>query len=145
MILHDMTSYHHVNLHKHPCYIYTLYLNCNRSIITYIALTSWIMININIIVYLSLCFSNFSPAPSPSSSVWFPGQSVEMAGRNHDELPSPNLNGSIPTNPWHSKYHPKTNEFTILVGGFNPFEKYARQIGSSPQVGVKIKIFETTA
>ena len=26
-----------------------------------------------------------------------------------------------------------------LVGGFNPFEKYARQIGSFPQVGVKIK------
>ena len=35
----------------------------------------------------------------------------------------------------------------ILVGGWtNPFEKYARQIGSSPQVGVKIpKIFETTS
>ena len=33
-----------------------------------------------------------------------------------------------------------------LVGGFNPSEKYARQIGSFPQVGVKIpKIFETTA
>ncbi len=27
----------------------------------------------------------------------------------------------------------------ILVGGFNPFQKYARQIGSSPQgSGVKI-------
>ena len=26
-----------------------------------------------------------------------------------------------------------------LVGGFNPCEKYARQIGSFPQVGVKIK------
>ena len=32
----------------------------------------------------------------------------------------------------------------VLVGGFNPFEKYARQIGSFPQVGMKIKIFETT-
>ena len=31
-----------------------------------------------------------------------------------------------------------------LVGGFNPLEKYARQIGSSTQVGVKIKMFETT-
>ena len=32
-----------------------------------------------------------------------------------------------------------------LVGGWtNPFEKYARQIGSFPQVGMKIKIFETT-
>ena len=30
----------------------------------------------------------------------------------------------------------------FLVGGFNPFEKYARQIGSFPQVGMKIKIFE---
>ena len=26
---------------------------------------------------------------------------------------------------------------TYLVGGFNPFEKYARQIGSFPQEGVK--------
>ena len=36
--------------------------------------------------------------------------------------------------------------FPKLVGGWtNPFEKYARQIGSFPQVGVKIKkIFETT-
>ena len=27
----------------------------------------------------------------------------------------------------------------VLVGGFNPSEKYARQIGSFPQEGVKIK------
>ena len=27
----------------------------------------------------------------------------------------------------------------FLVGGFNPFEKYARQIGSFPQVGMKIE------
>ena len=27
---------------------------------------------------------------------------------------------------------------TSSVGGFNPLEKYARQVGSSPQVGVKI-------
>ena len=26
-----------------------------------------------------------------------------------------------------------------LVGGFNPFEKYARQIGNLPQIGMKIK------
>ena len=31
-----------------------------------------------------------------------------------------------------------------LVGGFNPSEKYISQIGSFPEVGVKIKIFETT-
>ena len=30
----------------------------------------------------------------------------------------------------------------ILVGGFNPFEKYARQIGSFPQIGMKINVFE---
>ena len=29
--------------------------------------------------------------------------------------------------------------YTILVGGFNPFEKYGRQIGSFPQIGVNIK------
>ena len=28
---------------------------------------------------------------------------------------------------------------SFLVGGFNPSEKYARQIGSFPQVGMKIK------
>ena len=28
---------------------------------------------------------------------------------------------------------------TVLVGGFNPSEKYARQNGSLPQIGVKIK------
>ena len=27
----------------------------------------------------------------------------------------------------------------FLVRGFNPFEKYARQIGSFPQVGLKIR------
>jgi len=27
----------------------------------------------------------------------------------------------------------------LLVGGFNPSEKYARQIGSFPQVGMNIK------
>ena len=33
----------------------------------------------------------------------------------------------------------------MLVGGFNPFEQYARQNGSSPQVGMKMKkIIETT-
>ena len=32
---------------------------------------------------------------------------------------------------------------TFLVGGFNPVEKYARQNGNLPQVGVKIpNIFE---
>ena len=29
--------------------------------------------------------------------------------------------------------------FCYLVGGFNPSEKYDRQIGSFPQVGMKIK------
>ena len=29
-------------------------------------------------------------------------------------------------------------KYELLVGGFNPFEKYACQIGSSPQVEVKI-------
>ncbi len=39
-------------------------------------------------------------------------------------------------------YPGRLSEF--LVGGFNPFKKYARQNGSFPQIGVKIKIFETT-
>ncbi len=30
------------------------------------------------------------------------------------------------------------NWTTYLVGGFNPSEKYDRQIGSFPQIGVKI-------
>ena len=32
-----------------------------------------------------------------------------------------------------------TPNIFYLVGGFNPFEKYARQIGNLPQVGMKIK------
>ena len=33
----------------------------------------------------------------------------------------------------------KLTQISHLVGGFNPFQKYARQIGSSPQtIGVKI-------
>ena len=32
-----------------------------------------------------------------------------------------------------------TYVYTVLVGGFNPIEKYARQNGSFPQIGVKIK------
>ena len=47
------------------------------------------------------------------------------------DMTNPNstlIQGEIPQN-----YH------TFLVGGFNPFEKYARQFGSSPQVGVKRK------
>ena len=35
--------------------------------------------------------------------------------------------------------HPWWLDRSSLVGGFNPFEKYARQIGSFPQVGLKIK------
>jgi hypothetical protein len=31
-----------------------------------------------------------------------------------------------------------------LIGGFNPSEKYARQIGSSSQLLGKIKMFQTT-
>ena len=31
-----------------------------------------------------------------------------------------------------------SHNITKLVGGFNPIENYARQIGSSPQVGVKL-------
>ena len=34
--------------------------------------------------------------------------------------------------------HP-TSTINLLGGGFNPFEKYARQIGSFPQVGVNTK------
>ena len=35
--------------------------------------------------------------------------------------------------------HTKNTTQNFLVGGFNPFEKYVRQIGSFPQVGVRIK------
>ena len=34
--------------------------------------------------------------------------------------------------------------YTQLGGGFNPSEKYDRQIGNLPQIGVKIKKIETT-
>ena len=35
--------------------------------------------------------------------------------------------------------HVNYTDYTYLVGGFNPFEKYARQIGSFPQGRVNIK------
>ena len=35
----------------------------------------------------------------------------------------------------------RTNNLHV---GFNPFEKYDRQIGSFPRYGMNIKIFETT-
>ena len=43
------------------------------------------------------------------------------------------LNTFWKTNPWSKLKYSYT-----IVGGFNPFEKYARQIGSFPQVGLKI-------
>ena len=43
--------------------------------------------------------------------------------------------------PWKRRNIDQNHQFVgfhiSLVGGFNPSEKYARQIGSSPQVGVK--------
>ena len=36
-------------------------------------------------------------------------------------------------------HHLQNGAEPFLVGGSNSFEKYARQIGSFPQVGVKIK------
>ena len=45
--------------------------------------------------------------------------------------------------PWFQCWYHKHWGPPVLVGGFNPFEKYARQIGSIPQVRMKIpKIFE---
>ena len=55
-----------------------------------------------------------------------PTELKNMDPSKWDRLIFPNFSG------WKSK----------LVGGWtNPSEKYARQIGSSPQVGMKIKNF----
>ena len=35
--------------------------------------------------------------------------------------------------------HTAETKTHLLVGGFNPSEKYARQNGNLPQIGVKIK------
>ena len=44
-----------------------------------------------------------------------------------------------------SKLKNQNPENPQLVGGWtNPFEKYACQFGSFPQIGLKIQIFETT-
>ena len=37
------------------------------------------------------------------------------------------------------------NHYTVLVGGFNPIENYARQIGSFPQARVKKKTYLKTS
>ena len=39
----------------------------------------------------------------------------------------------------HLKIHLPKVKNSSLVGGFNPVEKYARQNGNHPQIGVKIK------
>ena len=49
----------------------------------------------------------------------------------------------FPQQPW--GFPTKNDHFEVfwgyisLVGGFNPSEKYARQIGNLPSIGVKIK------
>ena len=53
------------------------------------------------------------------------------------------INKSAPPPPQFSVAK-QTPEDICLVGGFNPSEKYARQIGSFPQIGMNIKMFETT-
>ena len=40
---------------------------------------------------------------------------------------------------WNCLWTAPTFKFHYLVGGFNPFEKYARQNGNLLQIGVKIK------
>ena len=54
---------------------------------------------------------------------------------------SPNQGETKKTTLWNltppSSHSTSLNIF--LVGGFNPFEKYDRQIGSSPQVGMNMK------
>ncbi len=51
----------------------------------------------------------------------------------------------IPTSRWYSRHSihiivRQNSDKSLEVGGWtNPFEKYARQIGNLPQIGVKIK------
>ena len=48
-----------------------------------------------------------------------------------------NFNFSLP---WQNDVdHDLHQQKSGLVGGFNPFQKYARQIGSFPQIGLKTK------
>ena len=50
--------------------------------------------------------------------------------------------GNLQHVPWgifFTKHWTEGNLSLLLVGGFSPFEKYARQNGNLPQVGVKIK------
>ena len=65
----------------------------------------------------------FSPKTPPTGSQTSFKQPADRSG--HFQYPSPSKES------W-SFHH-------LLVGGFNPFEKYARQNGDLPQVGVKIK------
>ena len=55
-------------------------------------------------------------------------------------VPSPIAEQRSPTE---FPYAPRLNQRESLGGGFNPFQKYAHQIGSFPQVGMKTKKIET--
>ena len=62
-------------------------------------------------------------------------------GKCLSQGPGYSLDSSSPTKTVKFASHLKH----ILVGGFNPSEKYARQNGFIfPKIGVNIKIFETT-
>ena len=58
---------------------------------------------------------NFTSPKLPASVVFFPKGVKGSRKKRH-------------------RHHP----VDFLVGGFSPFEKYARQNGSLPQIGVKI-------
>ena len=70
------------------------------------------------------------------------GTNISSVGTRHGiQSPSESGNGTeeVIIHPQSSSDVRWLDPLGILVGGFNPFEKYARQNGNLPQIGVKIK------
>ena len=69
---------------------------------------------------------------------------IGQAPKGNDRIANHPFSDALPvsfregkTHPIH--YHQKDIGNSSLVGGFNPIEKYARQNGNLPQLGVNIK------
>ena len=81
--------------------------------------------------------SQFKNTPIGVSGYWFSSSSVYLSPRQAP-LVSTGKGGKHPCCGMKQSVTMETHR-DYLIGGFNPSEKYARQIGNLPQIGVNIK------
>ena len=78
-----------------------------------------------------------NPPPNQPANIKFPNsQPHRVPTKNHGVQPGTRIQA---IDLFSMKYWLFNKDPYNLVGGFNPFETYARQIGLFPQVGLKIK------